>query len=352
MRQRLALHSVELGQGGAPEWVHLLPLGRFSGRDGRGPYELRDQAHARQVIADTRAYHQRADIPVDYDHQLIWVRQNGRPAIAAGWVKELEVRDDGIWGRVEWTEAAAQHIAQREYRYLSPVFGHSRDGRITRLFAVSLVNNPNLELTALASATIPEEEDDSDMDELLKRLRALFGLADDADADAIVAHAQGLAEKAAAHAKDLAAIAQALKVEDRNATAETIVAAAQQVQEKIAGGQPDPSQYVPMSQFQALADELATLRKDVHQRKVEEVVEAASRAGKLAPSMREWGLAYASKDLEGFTKWAEAAPVIAAPPGAPAPGKPKNQGELDDEDMAVCNAMGLDPEEFKKNKEA
>ena len=58
--------SVELATSGqAQDWVHLLPLGTFNGRDGRGPYMVRDAA---DIIAATRKLGM--DLPVDYEHQI------------------------------------------------------------------------------------------------------------------------------------------------------------------------------------------------------------------------------------------------------------------------------------------
>ena len=71
-RSRLAAHTLSLpdspphDEGRAPEWIHLLPSGAFSGRDGRGPYRLTDPD---AVIAATREWFRGADMPVDYNHQ-------------------------------------------------------------------------------------------------------------------------------------------------------------------------------------------------------------------------------------------------------------------------------------------
>ncbi|MBB4267773.1 hypothetical protein, partial [Roseospira visakhapatnamensis] len=35
--------------GGAPEWIEIVPAGRMVGKDGRGPYVLRDP---QRVVAD------------------------------------------------------------------------------------------------------------------------------------------------------------------------------------------------------------------------------------------------------------------------------------------------------------
>ena len=72
--------AVALPEGGAPEWVKLFGYGTVIGRDGRGPYAVRDQAHAQQIIAATTARQSGADAPVDYDHQTQRSEINGQPA--------------------------------------------------------------------------------------------------------------------------------------------------------------------------------------------------------------------------------------------------------------------------------
>ncbi len=96
---------------GAPEWVHLLPNGFMQGRDGRS-FDLADPQGlilAFQAMA--------VDLPVDYEHQVDTpeARLKG-PVPAAGWIKELQARADGISGRVEWMATAAELITAKEYR--------------------------------------------------------------------------------------------------------------------------------------------------------------------------------------------------------------------------------------------
>ena len=134
----------------APEWIELLPAGVFYGRDGRGPFRLDDPA---AVIASTIALQMNAGLPIDYDHATDFGAPEGRPAPAAGWIRELEVRGGAVWGRVEWTARAASSIVAREYRYVSPVFQFDpKDGVVTRLLRAGLTNNPNLHLTAIAAS--------------------------------------------------------------------------------------------------------------------------------------------------------------------------------------------------------
>src|SRR3546814_1790477 len=78
-------------------------------------------------------------------------RSGGR-APASGWIKELQKRDDGIYGRIEWTAAARQALAAGEYRYISPVFNHDKiGGRVRAILRAGLTNTPALELAAVAS---------------------------------------------------------------------------------------------------------------------------------------------------------------------------------------------------------
>lgn len=136
----------------APGAVHLVPAGTFRGRDGRGLYRLTD---GRAVIERSFARSDGQPLPIDYDHQLEFAEQNGRGAPAAGWVTRMEPRDDGVWGVVEWTDAGARQVADREYRFLSPVFAHTADGEVRAVLRVGLTNKPNLNLTALHAAIGP-----------------------------------------------------------------------------------------------------------------------------------------------------------------------------------------------------
>src|ERR1700682_3111858 len=112
--------------------------------------------------------------------------REGRPAPAAGWIRELQVRAGALWGRVEWTVRAADSIVAREYRYVSPVFQFDpATGSVTRLLRAGLTNNPNLHLTAIAAAETAAAANAKDNDmELpakdLEELREMLGLGGDA----------------------------------------------------------------------------------------------------------------------------------------------------------------------------
>ena len=45
-------------------------------------------------------------IPIDYEHQTLKDMQ----APAAGWIKDIVLKSDGIYGAVDWTERAAEYL--------------------------------------------------------------------------------------------------------------------------------------------------------------------------------------------------------------------------------------------------
>jgi len=250
----------------APEWIELLPAGVFYGRDGRGPFRLDDPA---AVIESTTAMQMNAGIPIDYDHATDFGAPEGRPAPAAGWIRELEVRDGAVWGRVEWTARAASSIVAREYRYVSPVFQFEpKAGVVTRLLRAGLTNNPNLHLTAIAaSRTAAAEAKDQRMEFPNQELRELLGLDDDATVAEVVAKV-----------RELRAAGDAASSQSTSTQAH------------------DPAHYVAMAEFERTLTELNALKAERARERAAHTVEDAIRAGKIAPAQREWAIAYCVAD--------------------------------------------------------
>ncbi len=160
---------------GAPDWVHLLPAaqGEIHTYDNRGPYKMAD---IEAVIA--ASMQSERGMPIDENHATDTAMQNGNGAPARGWIKELQARADGLWGRVEWTKAGAELLADRAYRGISPVFNHLADKSITRVLRASLTNKPNLVgLTALNTENAMS----------FAAIAKALGLGDDASEEAILA---------------------------------------------------------------------------------------------------------------------------------------------------------------------
>ena len=68
--------ALNVNDGGVPEIVPLMSVGRNDGRDGRTFFV----SNAEEVIKATDAFRGNADLLLDYNHQSEYARENGRPA--------------------------------------------------------------------------------------------------------------------------------------------------------------------------------------------------------------------------------------------------------------------------------
>lgn len=268
----VSLFSAEIDGGTVPEWVHLVPAGTFQGRDGRGPYV----ADLKAVVQRTWKHHKGTDIVVDYEHQTHHAAKNGAPALAAGWVKDLEVRSDGVWGRVEWTAAARSRIAGREYRYTSPALTHSQSKphQVGIILNVGLVNQPNLELVALNSATLPGAPAMSLKDKIAAALDLDMDAADDEVVSTLHARLDG-------------------------------------------AGQPDPRFWVPRDQVERMIRDSQAHQVTAHAAGTDRLVSDAIKDGKLPPALKDWAMALCSADPASFTNFVSNAPQIITPGADP-----------------------------------
>lgn len=172
-----ALDFQQGAEGDVPEWIQLTPVlqGDILTHDGRGPYRIRDAA---AIIAATMA--DGRGIPIDENHSTDLAAPAGRAAPARGWIRDMQARPDGIWGRVEWTAAGRALLADRAYRAISPVLMlAAEDKRTVRTIPrASLVNVPNLR----GLAALNQENSMA----FMANTAAALGLAADASEDAIL----------------------------------------------------------------------------------------------------------------------------------------------------------------------
>ncbi len=350
----LSSHSTDIAlqNGNAPEWVHLLPTGVFSGRDGRGPYTC----NAAQVATATIANAAGKGVPGDYDHQLEYKEKNGQPAPASGWITQVEPRADGLWGKVEWTPKAAAHIVNKEYRYISPVFYHTANGEISSIESFALTNLPNLRLKALSSQTLHLNEETMN---IIAVLKTLFGLPAEAADDLVATHAkQVLADAETAKAAHSVAVAahntlrgELEKITNSKGTDAELIKAAQSM---ASAAQPDPSKFVPLVAYEAITKELAFIQSKAAESSAHSLVAAGKAAGKISPAMEDWAKEYAVKDPEGFKAYMSKAPVLAVvssalPNTAPGAG---NASSLSAEQKSVCASLGISEEDFLKSHQS
>jgi len=246
-----AFHSTELPEGGLKEWYQLLPSGVFKGRDGRGPYVLDTQGKSSVIKAFSRL---KCDLPVDYEHQSLEAKEKSGPVPAAGWIKELSARDDGLWARVEWTPVAASCLKAKEYRYISPVFIHDKDGNVKAITMAALTNTPNLFIQAASS------RQENTMDEFKEKICALLGL-DPAASDDEVLEAVGALKGEGESVNSEGEDDEPKEDEEKKEAAQSTKSAkSAKPSQAVSTGIPDPTKYVPMELFVAVNTQLATLQ--------------------------------------------------------------------------------------------
>lgn len=325
-------------EGELPVWYHVLPAGEFRGRDGRGPYRLSAPADVVEAFAAWGG-----DLCVDYEHQTLTAAQKAGPVPAAGWVKAVEPRDDGLWARIEWTETAAAALRAKEYRYLSPVFDYTpATGEVRVLKMVALTNIPNLHLQAAAS-----RQGDA-MNELMERLCYMLNLPLTTTPEEMGAQLDKLKAMLADAQATTAASAELAKAVGLAPEA-PLATVAQSIQARLAQA-PDPAQYVPKAQYDQVAHSLAELQGATQAASTERLVQEAMSAGKVPPALKAWATEYATRDAEGFRKYVESAPVITG--SAHAQGGPSGQAPdgatqtLNPEEETVAHALGLTPDAY------
>ncbi|WP_448660309.1 phage protease [Sphingomonas sp. CJ99] len=320
-----ASSEVALVDGAPARRVKVLPIGTIAMRDGRGPYRIRDRAHAEQVVAQTQRWLGSADLNFDFNHQVL---ANGADARAAGWVPadRLIVEDDGIYAdQVEWTQVAAAALTAREYRYLSPLFMArpvKDGGDVLHLKNVALVNVGAIDLPAIA-AGLSEEENPMD----LTAIAAALGLSADATVEQIAAAAADLKKSAAS----VTAIATSLGLAS-TASVEEVAARASTLTQDM----------VPASVVDGMKEQLALLNKDRLAKEVDQLV----AAGILPPAKHADTLAWFEREevvARNFFK--DMPPMIA--PGEQVGGKPGAKSTtLTADEVAACEMTGMSHEDF------
>jgi len=321
-----AVAAMDVGAAEPKKQIRIVPMGTTKGRDGRGPYRLDDIAHAQAVIDASMAMAGGTQISIDYDHQTVFaaVEGVGGTAPASGWITGLMAKADGIWAEIEWTPAAAQKIAGREYRYISPYFSFEKGtGRLTRILNAGLTNHPNFTELAAVAAADPRE---TDMD--LKALAKALGLSEDATLEQITAAAAQLKIKADG--------------------AETAIAAA-----SAAAGVVDPAKYVPMAAFAELREQVAAMSAKTLDETAVAAVDKAIAEGKITPAGRDHALSLYKSDATAFAAFVASSPVIVkagADPAVAAAAAAAASGPLSAEERAVAKATGVTEEEFLKSK--
>jgi phage I-like protein len=349
-------------EGVVPNEIQVIPAGHHT--TPKGDFLCDEESAA--LVLNAFAGRQN-DMVVDYEHQTL----EGCEAPAAGWIKSVKglvnKGSEGIWAvGVEWTDRAKQYIANREYRYLSPVFlVRKTDRRVTELVNVALTNQPNIDgMVPLINKATQHLQTQCEEEETMKKLFALLGLSETAtEADAITAVNKllqsgvlvnkvltilGLAADATEDAttaaiaslKDQAAIMAnkdvltALGLKD-GATASEATATI------LAMKQGDTQTAQLALEVKALKDQLA--KKDAG-----DLVAMAMKDGKIAPAQKDWAEGYAARDPEGFKVFVAKAPVV-VPLGTKVTGDGDSPERVEETQLQVNKMLGIEDETYKKH---
>jgi len=311
-----------------PTSFQVFPYGQVR-LQGDEPFTV-DDAAMNDVIARFEA--RGIDMVIDYEHQTEggdYASPDGK-APAAGWVKNLENRGvNGLWVNVEWTETARELLAKREYRYYSPVFFVSKDGRrLVELLRLALTNAPRLDwIRPIVAKNGNPTSRSQDMD-LLILLAKKLGLPETSTQEQVLAklgELQATQPIACKEALDALGLAETVSKSELVATIHALKQ------------RPDYSQ------------EIAALKQKLAIRERDELVAAALKAGKITPAQKEWAETYALNDAEGFKVFVAKAPQVVPTDQLDLVGDPKPKGEIpDDVQLQINKLCGVKEETWKK----
>jgi phage I-like protein len=297
----------------APKWCKMFPLGVVKYR-ADFPKGIRFDAATLQTMATNYAAEGKPERAVNYFHRGASTPGDPTPIsekIAAGWIQDLELRDDGLYALIKWTDRARGYILADELRYLSPEFRLSFTNKTTganqgpTLLGAALLNDPYLtELPRVAANEAAPTADGANME----KLRKLLNLSDSATEADIEAAVTKLAEGAkcaecgsgmSCPKCDKAMSEQATKLSESTAKLAEIEGVVTKLTEQVS----------------ALEAEKAKLLSERRESEVKLFVDGLVKTGKVTPAIREdverMGLAGGVDAIKFFEK---AAPVVV--PGA------------------------------------
>ncbi|MEN6375334.1 MAG: phage protease [Smithella sp.] len=304
--------------GTVPDWIQLLPAGtEIKGRDGRT--WINDQP----AIVLAAFTDDGKDLPIDWEHSSEKKAPYGDPAPAAGWIKQMEIRNGETWVQVQWTPRAIEQIKNREYRYISPVFVYEKATlRIVRITSAGLTNQPNLYLTALNNENKKNRKENISME--LVQLLAALGL------PATATFAEAL--------NSISRIKQDYSI------------ALNRVEN------PSLDKFVPRADYDKVVEKATNAEKALKDKADAELekdinteIDAALKAGKITPATTDYHKAQCRTEggLDRFKQFVAAAPVIGDNTDLD---NKKHGGDsgIDADQKAINSMCGVDDETFKK----
>ena len=258
-------------------------------------------------------------------------------------------RGDVIVGKVEWTPKGREYIANKEYRYLSPVvLVRKSDNKAVVLHSAALTNTPAIDgmfpivnSASLEDFEIEGEGKKENMMELNKLIK-LLGLPESATEEDVTGKITEIlsaldAQKGDPEKKDggteLVANKTILDLLELPADAK-IADVAAQIMACKAGDT-------------ALQERVKQLENAEKQRNADDLVLQAMKDGKISAAQKDWATTYALSDPEGFKVFVEKAPVV-VPVGKLAHGDDRKKDGMSEVDMKILKDLGISKEDAEK----
>jgi len=283
-------NQVDITEG---EFIKVVPVGNFP-QHPDGPHEITPADIQAMAINFNNS---KKDLLFDYEHGSLFGKSR-----AAGWSAEVKAEADGLYVKYPaFTPAAKEMIANREFRYFSPVYFMKAKDKLGRevgakLDSVALTNIPYMD-----NEIDPIKNDSSEipMDKNLLKLLGLGENATQADVDA-----------------KLTALRGKYKL-DENATFDQIIEAAGKKPkgdgDPKPAGDAKPKDGAPAALTQADVDK--AVEKKLVERDAEVMVNSAIADGKILPAEKNVWLNSAKADLAQTKILLDARPKAGALPG-------------------------------------
>lgn len=307
--KKLYFNAIAIDDANPGEFIRIVPVGVFPMHH-NGGHEVTAE-HIDEMAANFTA--KSTDLLVDWEHNSLWGDTK-----AAGWITELEAREDGLYAKYpEFTPGAEEQIANREYRYFSPVYklestSKSGESRGAVIDSVAITNRPYFdedEINAIGnSAAFSTGADESDSDEsgnlsknkttadmkLNKENLAKFGLDENATEEEVNA--------AIANSNVSAEAPEGGEGEKGKGKGEKPVVNSDEPENELA------------AKVNSLEEKLTKQEEAAKAEKAEQLVNSAINDGKILPAQKKAYMTYANSDFEGCKEELDGIKVNAAKP--------------------------------------
>jgi len=94
-----------------PNVIHLIPIGEWA-HNVYGPIIINN--------SDIREFAQNFNAEIRKGVYITAGHEGFEELPAVGWIKKVEMRDDGLWGEVEWNEYGMEALQDKQWKFFSP----------------------------------------------------------------------------------------------------------------------------------------------------------------------------------------------------------------------------------------